>query len=253
MLYFTSLSAFAELGNRGRLDNNPGDNEWVIALLFLIGLVGVFSFFFLWDFWLKNKEEIIGFAGTVLIVGLLGFVCYGIYHLISSADSEKTEETNIPISNNTTNSKVDSWSSYPPIIADGTQKTNKDNDFLLAAILNPTFNLSDYYQVLHLTPQNTQFLSYERYCRSEFVRQRYTPSEFRRIYDNVGKAWPIFCRLQDVNFQDPEIIKYMIDYSFNDASQPNIDEASNPQLIRNLKIIPLFYSEESETSRIGIL
>lgn len=280
-LLISSSTAFADLSNRGRLDYEHGEYEWVIPALVLVGLGGFFAYFFLKDFWRKNKDEIFATLGVIFQGGLILLAIYGAYHFVVPAISGKsnhTDETSDisatqttdkprqlppgfrPVTpddftnnNSSSNTNTDSWSGYPPIITDGRQMSNKDNDFLVAAILNPTYNLHDYYRALDLTPQNTQFLSFDRYCRSKFIREKYSPSEFRKVYDNVARAWSIFCNLQGANFNDPEIIKYMLEYSPYDSSKPRIEDASNPQLIRNLKVKPLYCTETSSTPKLGIL
>lgn len=267
-----SLTAFADLSNRGRLDHEHGEFEFVIPLIGVIVLGGVFGYCFLKDFWCKHKENIHRLI-SLLVKGLMFVIGIGVVvgFLYDDGDNKSIKpqmnsnismqsdananmvqtENSLPegsrpvteqedIANlGTTSSVQDPWAGYPPVIADGSQMTNKKNDFLLAAILNPSFNLHDYYCVLDMTPQNTQFLSYDRYCRSNFIRQHYTPSELQKLYTNVQRAWNVFCSLENTNFQSPEIIKYMIEYSLFDSSKPRIEDASNPQLIRNLKMKPL--------------
>lgn len=174
----------------------------------------------------------------------------------SSENKESTEQnTNydlppgfVPVNENNiskiygTSDNSNSRDSYPPVITDGSGMTNKENDFLLAAILNPSFNLYDFYKELGMNPQNTKFLSFERYCRSNFIREKYTPSEFQKVYNNVKGVWNIFQNLSNVNINTYEVKKYMLKYSPYDSSQPRIEDASNPQLIRNLKVKPLYYN-----------
>lgn len=274
------LSAFADLTNRGRLDHKHGEFEWIIPALCLIILACVFGYFFLKDFWSKNKEEITEFLSFITISCVVGFLCHIGYQKLISTSPKFQETKNIPNDSESSTKKRsnegnlpdgfrpvnehdlanigksvqtnDPWEGYPPVITDGSQMTNKPKDFLVAAINNPTYNLHDYYVVMDMTPQNTQFLSFDRYCRSNFIRRQYSPSEFRSVYDNVQRAWAIFCSLQNTDFEDYEIIKYMYEYSPHDVTKPRIEDAKNPTLIRNLKVIPLHCSPNSNR-KLGIL
>ena len=49
----------------------------------------------------------------------------------------------------------------------------KQNDWLVAGLLNPEFNTSDFL-ISGLTPDNTQLLTAEQYKKSSFVRDRFT-------------------------------------------------------------------------------
>ena len=115
----------------------------------------------------------------------------------------------------------------------------KENDFLVAVINNPSFTIYDFLNISGLNTSNTQFLSFDRYCRSNFIRQRYDPTSFRDAYNRTQRAWNILCRLQNIDLDDPEIKKYMMGYSPFDTSAPRIEESRNQNLIRELKIIPL--------------
>lgn len=260
LFLFSSLIVFADLSNRGRLDYDHGEYEFLIPLIILLILGGVFIFYWSKDFWEKNKDEILATLSVFGKGAVILFVlfCVGRYILNNKTDEkqitpQQTEDSarqNLPdgfrpVNNinevcSQTSGSNDSWASYPPVITDGSQMTNKANDFLVAAIINPSFNLHDYYRVLDMTPQNTQFLSFERYCRSKFIREHYSPVQFREVYDKVSRAWTVFCDLQGTNFNDTEIIKYMLEYNAFDTSKPRIEDASNPQLIKNLKIRPLY-------------
>lgn len=143
LLYFlSSLSAVAELKNRGRLDYAHGEFEWAIPATILIGLLGLFSYFFLKEYWHKYKKNILSAIVVSLKAGLLLFIFYysfNSYFLtnsdnceISSISIENKKENNaqsesqqlpdgfVPVtqddfSNITSNSYsgADSWSGYP--------------------------------------------------------------------------------------------------------------------------------------------
>lgn len=265
--------AWADLSNRGRLDSHHGKYEFLIPLIILLGIGGIAIYLWGKDTWNKYKSSIFETIGGLFIGGcVLGglYLIYSIYSNHSESASSYVETNSLTPSENSLppgfvpleqsrnvaetsrQSSTDPWASYPPVITDGSQMSTKQNDFLVAAILNPTYNLHDYYVAMDMTPQNTQFLPFDRYCRSKFIRERYTPSEFRSVYDNVNRAWNIFCSLKNTNFSDSEIIKYMYEYSPHDVMKPRIEEASNPTLIRNLKIIPL-QCTSNNSPKIGIL
>lgn len=258
------LFVFADVQNRGRLDYEHHQWEFVIPLLLLLIGGGFFLFYWAKDYWHKHKDDILGFLSLMIIVaGITG----GIYILYNTflkdvltnnpntkvaevKPQQQKEEPQLPKGfrpvepgetyefHNSQSS--DPWASYPPVITDGSQMTNKQNDFMVAAILNPTFSIYDLYVAVDMTPQNTQFLTFERYCRSKFIRERYTPSEFRQVYNKVSRAWDRFVSVQNTNFKSPEIIPYMIEYSQFDVMAPRIEDAENPQLIRMLKTKPLY-------------
>lgn len=260
----SSLICFADNSNRGRLDYSHWEYEYLIPLIILLVIGLAFLFFKGKEYWKKNNGIISDLLGNVICCAV--FVLIVVWFLNSyknkeSKSSSENKETTteqktnndlppafVPVNENNIakifgkSDNSNSWDSHPPVITDGSGMTNKENDFLLAAIFNPSFNLHDFYKVLDMNPQNTQFLSFERYCRSNFIRERYTPSEFQKVYNNVKRAWNIFQNLSKVNMNTYEIKKYMLEYSPYDSSQPRIEDASNPQLIRNHKVKPLYYN-----------
>lgn len=262
-----SLIVFADMSGRGKSSDLPGYGhgkyEFLIPLLILVALGGVFLYFWSKDFLTKHKDFGKEVKSTISLLGIITaggfFVWLGaskgddfIKSLRSEPQSQPQQQASdvrndlpegfVPIEQYRTNQNSDPWASYPPVIKGTPEEMQKSCDFMVAAICNPTFNLHDYYVVLDMTPQNTQFLTFERYCRSQFIRDRYTPQQFREVYDKVSRAWPIFQALQYTDFSDYEIKKYMLEYSPHDVMKPRIEDASNPDLIRKLIITPLSYN-----------
>ncbi len=128
------------------------------------------------------------------------------------------------------------WDGYLQI---GTPIKTKENDFLVAVVNNPTYSIYDLIMIAGLNSHNTQFLTEQEDAGSKFVRKNYTPTNFHRIYSKLFKAWRLFQKCQNYDLNNEEIKSYMQDYSTWDVNKPNINHASNPQLIRALKVVPL--------------
>lgn len=251
-----SLIAFADMSSRGKSSDLPGygyeNFEIFILLLILVAFGGVFLYYWCKDFLAKHKDfgkKAISLLGSAVVCGFLVLVLASeVYDFIKSFRSESQSQASDARKDlsegfvSRTNPKSDSWASYPPVTKGTPEAHTKPHDFMVAAINNPSFNLYDYYVVAGMTPQNTQFLTFDLYCRSQFIRDRYTPQQFREVYDKVSRAWPIFQALQYTDFSDHEIEKYMQEYDPFDTLKPRIEDASNPDLIRKLKITPLSYN-----------
>lgn len=253
-LSFIILQA-TDIASRGRLsdysDNHTSPLEYIFLAFGVIVLIVIASIW-IYSVIKKHKESILNAIGTIFI-GLAGLSVAMLIgkcgESIKNNDyAQKTDEPEIiesdqnitvPNSHQFEINNNDSWAGYPPVISGLNSENMKENDFLVAIINNPTFTIYDFIRISGLNTNNTQFLSFDRYCRSKFIRERYDPSSFRDVYNKAQRAWNIFCQLQDVDIYDTEISKYMMEYSPFDTSKPQINQASNPNLIRNLKIIPL--------------
>lgn len=132
----------------------------------------------------------------------------------------------------------DPWAAYPPV-SDVKSETGKTNDFLVAATNNPSYTIYDLMCYGGMRPGNTQFLSESNYTKSQWVRQHYTPQEFHQAYRKLSSAWQAFQRCSGIDVNDPEISKYMMHYDMFDIDKPQISDADNPQLIKDLKRVPL--------------
>lgn len=94
----------------------------------------------------------------------------------------------------------------------------KQNDWLVAGLLNPEFNTSDFL-ISGLTPDNTQLLTAEQYKKSSFVRDRFTKDgvfneqEFDNFYKKRAEE---FGKLQSMDVKDTFV------YSpFDTKAKPN--------------------------------
>lgn len=79
LLILPFLSALADPADHGRYsdlddDYTPSTFSIVIPLLILIGLAGIFLFFWLKDVWSKNKDSIQSVLGFIAIIAAVAFV-----------------------------------------------------------------------------------------------------------------------------------------------------------------------------------
>lgn len=246
----------SDYASRGRLSDYYDSHNTPLEYIFLG--VGIIVLLIISGIWLyvvikKHKETILNAIGSIF-VGILGL---GAALVIAKCGQElknhnyRLQPTNevsnesIPMQNKVSevedaiNEVYDPWAGYPPIISGSNNESMKKNDFMVAVINNPTFTIYDFLRISGINSNNTQFLSFDRYCRSNFIRQRYDPITFKNVYEKTQRAWYILERLQNTDLYDPEISKYMMEYDPYDVCAPRIEQASNPKLIRELKIIPL--------------
>ena len=94
----------------------------------------------------------------------------------------------------------------------------KQNDWLVAGLLNPEFNTSDFL-ISGLTPDNTQLLTAEQYKKSSFVRDRFTEDGVfneQKFDDFYKKRVEEFGKLQSMDVKDTFV------YSpFDTKAKPN--------------------------------
>lgn len=94
----------------------------------------------------------------------------------------------------------------------------KQNDWLVAGLLNPEFNISDFL-ISGLTPDNTQLLTAEQYKKSSFVRDRFTEDGVfneQKFDDFYKKRAEEFGKLQSMDVKDTFV------YSpFDTKAKPN--------------------------------
>ena len=126
------------------------------------------------------------------------------------------------------------------------QTTNyqKENDFVVAVLNNPSFSIYDFLTVSGLNERNTQFLSEDRYHKSKFVQNKckelygqYTYSKFHDVYRKISASWKIFKEVQYTDLSYNGFGKYMVKRGMFDTSTPR--NCPNPELKHKLSIIPL--------------
>lgn len=257
-----SVSAYADISSLGKTSDLPGyrhyDFEFFIPLIILLAIGGFIGYYWLKDLYQKHKETFKKIFATIFIFCYGAVILFIVWWVVGKASffsrNKKTQEpqqreiveqltsaeqkaASHPSISNTSNN--DPWASYPPVIR-GNNENMKPNDFLVAVINNPSYSIYDLMKVAGLNIHNTQFLPFDRYCRSNFIRERYTPGSFRDVYNRIERGWRIFNDLSNVNIEDEEISKYMFEYDTWDVTAPRIEQARNPQVIKNLKKKPLY-------------
>lgn len=235
------MSMFADFSNRGRYSDFTDHKSSILdilPILIFIGIVCIFLYYGAKEYWSKHKD---GIVGNLILIGagilFVLFLCFGL---------KLCESTNKK-SNNVAKQETYLTPTYQDHTRawDGYQQTKtpikaKENDFLVAVVNNPSYSIYDLIMIAGLNAYNTQFLTEQEYAGSKFVRKNYTPANFHRIYSKLFKAWNLFQKCQNYNLNNEEIKSYMQDYSTWDTNKPNINQASNQQLIRALKVVPLF-------------
>ena len=110
----------------------------------------------------------------------------------------------------------------------------KQNDWLVAGLLNPEFNTSDFL-ISGLTPDNTQLLTAEQYKKSSFVRDKFTENGVfnEQAFDDFYRSRAAeFGRLQSMDVKDtfvysPFDTKAKLDSNIQ-SPQYSIDIVANP-------------------------
>lgn len=120
----------------------------------------------------------------------------------------------------------------------------KENDFVVAVLNNPSFSIYDFLTVSGLNESNTQFLSEDRYHKSKFVQNKckelygqYTYSKFHDIYRKIRDSWIVFKEVQYTDLSYNGFGKYMMKYGMFDTSAPK--NCPDPELKHKLSIVPL--------------
>ena len=110
----------------------------------------------------------------------------------------------------------------------------KQNDWLVAGLLNPEFNTSDFL-ISGLTPDNTQLLTAEQYKKSQFVRDRFTENGVfnEQAFDDFYKSRASeFGRLQLMDVKDTFVYSPFDTKAKPDSNiqspQYSIDIVANP-------------------------
>lgn len=237
----SSMSMFADFSNRGRYSDFTEHKSSILdmlPILIFVGIVGIFLYYGAKEYWGKHKDGIVGNL-TLIGTGIL-FVLFLRFGLKSCEPTDKKSHNVAKQETNQIPTYQDHTRTWDGNQQTGTPIKTKENDFLVAVVNNPSYSIYDLIMIAGLNSHNTQFLTEQEYAGSKFVRKNYTPANFHRIYSKLFKAWKLFQKCQDYDLNNEEIKSYMQDYSTWDVNKPNINQASNPQLIRALKVVPLF-------------
>ena len=244
------LISRADYFSRGRLSDitdgyNSGNDNIVLffAAVFLVVIICVASIYM----WNEHKEKVKNF-GIFLLVCLCLYVVLAIGHLAyyeykqhsSTVTKNFYEVDSLEAEPALPQADIDAdeWSSYAP--AQGvTESQGKGNDFLVAVTNNPSSSIYDLMKYANMTASNTQFLSESQYAQSKWVREHYTPEGLHQAYIKLSRAWEAFLRCEDEDIDNVAVSKYMMNYDMFDTDRPRIEDAENPQLIRDLKVVPL--------------
>ncbi len=127
-----------------------------------------------------------------------------------------------------------------------TRKYSKPNDFMVAVLNNPTFNLYDIITVLQLNSGNTQFLAENEYTQSNWIHNtiekrygRYDAETFHLVYCRVSNAWRVFKEVENIDCSFDGMGQYFFQYSEYDTRRYSAQQCPYPELKRKLSIIPL--------------
>jgi len=118
------------------------------------------------------------------------------------------------------------------------------NDFMVAVLNNPGFNLFDFITVLELNSNNTQFLCESEYKQSNFIHNAmenryglYDDETFHLVYIRVSSAWNTFKEVENTDCSYDGMGQYFYKSSMFDTRQSR--QCPNPELKRKLSIVPL--------------
>lgn len=124
----------------------------------------------------------------------------------------------------------------------------KNNDFMVAVLNNPTFNLFSLISIGGLHERNTQFLDESSYVKSNFIinkckelQGQYNAQIFHAIYQKVSASWKVFIEVQNSDLSHNGMGKYFIKYDMFDTSAPR--HCPHPELKHKLSIVPLKLEE----------
>lgn len=124
----------------------------------------------------------------------------------------------------------------------------KENDWLVAGILNPEFSTNDFV-ISGLTPDNTQLLTLEQYKNSSFVRDKFTENGVfneQALQDFYKKRVEEFGRLQSLDINDTFIYSPFDTKAESDSTiaSPNysINIVANPN--REVNILGSVHNNE---------
>lgn len=129
-------------------------------------------------------------------------------------------------------------------------KYQKENDFMLNVLYNPTFSLFDFISV-GLHERNTQFLDENTYMESNKVINKckelygsFDKGTFHTIYLKVKASWKIFLEVQNTDISYDGMGKYFMKYDMFDTDRLYRQRnCPYPELKHKLSIVPLKLEE----------
>lgn len=123
----------------------------------------------------------------------------------------------------------------------------KENDFMVAVLNNPTFSLFDFISIAGLHETNTKFLDESAYMKNNFIKKckelygNDSDYALHAIYMKVKAAWKIFLEVQNTDVSYQGMGKYFHNHSKFDTRAPR--SCPYPELKHKLSIIPLRLEE----------
>lgn len=162
---------------------------------------------------------------------------------LSQTETVSKQETN---NDNSELARRRQEENYRKLHEQPTKKYSKPNDFMVAVLNNPTFNLFDFITVLQLNSGNTQFLSENEYAQSNFIHNaiekrygRYDAETFHLVYGRVSNAWRVYNEVENTDCSFDGMGQYFFQYSEFDSRRYSAQQCPYPELKRKLSIIPL--------------
>ena len=222
------------------------DNVLIFSGIIILGILLCVAAVYAWQAHRNAVKSIMKIFLACLGIYVVLAIGNGVYYYLKHRMPSSTENANSVQSVSTSPARTethsqgsgsDAWAAYPA--PQRNVSGQADNDWLVAATNNPSYSIYDLMYHGGLTPENTQFLSEKEYLQSRWVRDHYAPKELHRAYKKLVSAWRAFMRCRNADISSEEVEKYMIHYDMFDIDKPRIEDAANPQLIKDLQRIPL--------------
>lgn len=118
----------------------------------------------------------------------------------------------------------------------------KENDFFMNIIYNPSFSLYDFLTI-GLHSKNTDLKELGVYLKSNNARTQCQKLNINitETYRKVKAAWKVFLEVENTDLSVNGFGKYMLDYSPYNIYAPK--NCPNPELKHKLSIVPLKLEE----------
>lgn len=192
---------------------------------------------------MKNIRNL--YLAVFVITYILGMCFTSCDHIAYKLGYEKaypkvqqTDKKDYTLNNQVQNS-TESYK-YSESNATQSQYYQKENDFMVAVLNNPQFNLYDFIKISGLHERNTQFLTEAQYWNTKYIKNKCVEmgiNDFHRIYNKVRTAWCIFKEIQDTDVSYDGMGKYFYNYGDWDITKPS--NCPYPELKHKLSIVPL--------------